>query len=215
MRRRATPSPADLRQGSAEAENRAQPRRRARLARAGGGDQAFQQRSFAHPAFPEAWNELGYAFRNRGLSGHSTRTTRRSGSAQTEALNIWAGIAKMGRLDDARRMLQRQISSTRPRRKNSPEKSRSPRRTSGCVTPACGVRRCLPGEQLRVGRPMLARSLRRIWFCRGARGQGEADREEHHGTVSGHVTFLRKRFSGPTARGAPSRAPPRPCDRSC
>ena len=73
--------------------------------------EAFQAAVTLRPNFPEAWNELGYAFRNQGRYADSL-------AAYDEALRLrpnfpealeYLGEAyvKMGRLDDARRVLQR------------------------------------------------------------------------------------------------------------
>jgi tetratricopeptide (TPR) repeat protein len=72
---------------------------------------AFWKAVTARPAFPEAWNELGYAFRNQGRYTESL-------DAYAEALRLrpdfpealeYLGEAyvKMGRLDDATRVLRR------------------------------------------------------------------------------------------------------------
>jgi tetratricopeptide (TPR) repeat protein len=72
---------------------------------------AFREAIALRPAFPEAWNELGYAFRNQGRYSESL-------GAYNEALRLrpdfpealeylGEAYAKMGRLDDARRVLQR------------------------------------------------------------------------------------------------------------
>jgi tetratricopeptide (TPR) repeat protein len=72
---------------------------------------AFRDAITARAAFPEAWNELGFALRNQGRYAESLQ-------AYDEALRLrpnfpealeYQGEAyvKMGRLDDARRVLQR------------------------------------------------------------------------------------------------------------
>ncbi len=72
---------------------------------------AFREAIALRPDFPEAWNELGYAFRHQGRYPESL-------NAYDEALRLrpdfpealeYLGEAyvKMGRLDDARRVLQR------------------------------------------------------------------------------------------------------------
>ena len=71
----------------------------------------FEKRSRCTPPSKEAWNELGYAFRNQGRYAESL-------SAYDEALRLrpdfpealeYLGEAyvKMGRLDDARRVRRR------------------------------------------------------------------------------------------------------------
>ncbi len=77
-------------------------------------------------AFPEAWNELGYALRNQGRYAESL-------DAYDEALRLrpdfpealeYLGEAyvKMGRLDDARRVLER-LRVARPPGRDSPRSS--------------------------------------------------------------------------------------------
>ena len=72
---------------------------------------AFHKAISQRAAFPEAWNELGYALRNQGRYAESL-------AAYDEALRLrpnfpealeYLGEAyvKLGRLDDARRILQR------------------------------------------------------------------------------------------------------------
>ena len=72
---------------------------------------AFRQAVSLRPAFPEAWNELGYALRNQARYEESL-------DAYAEALRLrpnfpealeYLGEAyvKMGRLEDARRVLDR------------------------------------------------------------------------------------------------------------
>ena len=97
---------------SADAENEYNRGIRARLAKDwAGAIEALQAAIMLRPAFPEAWNELGYAFRNQGRYAESL-------SAYDEALRLQPDFpealeylgeayAKMGRLDDARRVLQR------------------------------------------------------------------------------------------------------------
>jgi tetratricopeptide (TPR) repeat protein len=113
----AEPSPLaipDRRQSplSADADNEYNRGIRARLAKDWpGAVEAFQAAITLRPAFPEAWNELGYAFRNQGRYPESL-------DAYDEALRLrpdfpealeylGEAYAKMGRLDDARRVLQR------------------------------------------------------------------------------------------------------------
>ena len=73
--------------------------------------EAFKSAVTLRPNFPEAWNELGYAFRNQGRYPESL-------AAYEEALRLrpnfpealeYLGEAyvQMGRLDDARRVLGR------------------------------------------------------------------------------------------------------------
>jgi tetratricopeptide (TPR) repeat protein len=73
--------------------------------------EAFWKAVTVRPAFPEAWNELGYAFRNQGRYAESL-------DAYDEALRLrpdfpealeYLGEAyvKMGRLEDASRVLVR------------------------------------------------------------------------------------------------------------
>ena len=72
---------------------------------------AFRKAVTLRPAYPEAWNELGYALRNQGRYADSI-------SAYDEALRLrpkfpealeYLGEAyvKMGRMDDARKILDR------------------------------------------------------------------------------------------------------------
>ena len=97
---------------SADAESEYNRGVRARLAKDwAAAVEAFREAIALRPAFPEAWNELGYAFRNQGRYPESL-------SAYDEALRLrpdfpealeYLGEAyvKMGRLDDAQRVLQR------------------------------------------------------------------------------------------------------------
>jgi tetratricopeptide (TPR) repeat protein len=85
---------------------------RARLAKEwSAAVEAFQAAVTIRPKFPEAWNELGHAFRNQGRYGESL-------TAYEEALRLrpdfpealeYLGEAyvQMGKMDDARRVLQR------------------------------------------------------------------------------------------------------------
>jgi tetratricopeptide (TPR) repeat protein len=76
-----------------------------------GAEAAFRQAIVQRPDFADAWNELGYALRNQGRYGESV-------DAYGEALRLrpdfpealeYLGEAyvKMGRVEDARRVLQR------------------------------------------------------------------------------------------------------------
>jgi len=113
----AEPSPLaiqDRRQSplSADAENEYNRGIRARLAKDwAGAVEAFQAAITLRPAFPEAWNELGYAFRNQGRYPESLNAydeALRLKPDFPEALEyLGEAYAKMGRLDDARRVLQR------------------------------------------------------------------------------------------------------------
>ena len=63
------------------------------------------------PAFPEAWNELGFALRNQGRYADSLDAYDRALALRPdfpEALEyLGEAYVKMGRLDDARRVLDR------------------------------------------------------------------------------------------------------------
>jgi tetratricopeptide (TPR) repeat protein len=63
------------------------------------------------PAFPEAWNELGFALRNQGRYPESLRAydeALRLRPSFPEALEyLGEAYVKLGRLDDARRVLDR------------------------------------------------------------------------------------------------------------
>jgi len=63
------------------------------------------------PAFPEAWNELGFALRNQGRYPESLQAydeALRLRPNFTEALeSLGEAYVKLGRLDDARRVLDR------------------------------------------------------------------------------------------------------------
>jgi tetratricopeptide (TPR) repeat protein len=97
---------------SADAESEYNRGVRARLAKEwAAAVEAFRAAVTLRPNFPEAWNELGYAFRNQGRYSDSL-------AAYDEALRLrpnfpealeYLGEAyvKMGRLDDARGVLQR------------------------------------------------------------------------------------------------------------
>jgi tetratricopeptide (TPR) repeat protein len=104
----------DLRQSplTADAENEYNRGVRARLAKDwAAAIEAFQAAVTLRPAFPEAWNELGYAFRNQGRYPESLNAydeALRLRPDFPEALEyLGEAYAKMGRLDDARRVLQR------------------------------------------------------------------------------------------------------------
>jgi Flp pilus assembly protein TadD len=72
---------------------------------------AFRKAVELRPAFPEAWNELGYALRNQGRYDESVRAydeALRLRPRYPEALEyLGEAYVKMGRLDDARRVLDR------------------------------------------------------------------------------------------------------------
>src|SRR4029077_576811 len=63
------------------------------------------------PAFPEAWNELGFALRNQGRYAESLQAydaALRLRPNSPEALEyLGEAYVKLGRLDDARRVLDR------------------------------------------------------------------------------------------------------------
>jgi Flp pilus assembly protein TadD len=71
---------------------------------------AFNRAVEMKPAYPEAWNRLGYALRSRGR--YRRPSGLRRGAAPParlpEALEyLGEAYVKMGRLDDARRVLER------------------------------------------------------------------------------------------------------------
>jgi len=72
---------------------------------------AFKKAVELRARFPEAWNELGYAFRNQGRYDESVRAydeALRLRPNFPEALEyLGEAYVKMGRLDDARRVLER------------------------------------------------------------------------------------------------------------
>jgi Flp pilus assembly protein TadD len=72
---------------------------------------AFRKAVELRPAFPEAWNELGYALRNQGRYDESVRAydeALKQRPRYPEALEyLGEAYVKMGRLDDARRVLER------------------------------------------------------------------------------------------------------------
>ena len=63
------------------------------------------------PAFPEAWNELGFALRNQGRYPESLRAydeaLRRRPNFPEALESLGEAYVKLGRLDDARRVLDR------------------------------------------------------------------------------------------------------------
>ena len=72
---------------------------------------AFRKAVEIRPAFPEAWNELGYALRNQGRYDESVRAydeALRLRPRFPEALEyLGEAYVKMGRLDEARRIHDR------------------------------------------------------------------------------------------------------------
>ena len=72
---------------------------------------AFSRAVQLKPAYPEAWNGLGYALRNQGKYPESLRAydeALRLRPNYPEALEyLGEAYVKMGRLDDARRVLDR------------------------------------------------------------------------------------------------------------
>jgi len=72
---------------------------------------AFRRAVDLRPAFPDAWNELGYALRNQGRYAESVQAydeALRLRPRFPEALEyLGEAYVKMGRLDDARRVLER------------------------------------------------------------------------------------------------------------
>src|SRR5437867_9914033 len=73
--------------------------------------EAFHGAIALHPAFPEAWNELGFALRNQGRYPESLQAydeALRLRPDFPEALEyLGEAYVKLGRLDDARRVLDR------------------------------------------------------------------------------------------------------------
>ncbi|MGH7305685.1 MAG: tetratricopeptide repeat protein [Candidatus Rokuibacteriota bacterium] len=73
--------------------------------------EAFGSAVAMRPAFPEAWNELGFALRNQGRYTESLRAydeALRLRPNYPEALEyLGEAYVKLGRLDDARRILDR------------------------------------------------------------------------------------------------------------
>lgn len=72
---------------------------------------AFRRAVTLRPAFPEAWNELGFALRNQGRYAESLAAydeALRQRPQFPEALEyLGEAYVKLGRLDDARRVLDR------------------------------------------------------------------------------------------------------------
>jgi tetratricopeptide (TPR) repeat protein len=72
---------------------------------------AFTKATTLRAQFPEAWNELGYAFRNQGRYAESVRAydeALRLRPEFPEALEyLGEAYVKMGRTADARRILER------------------------------------------------------------------------------------------------------------
>jgi Flp pilus assembly protein TadD len=72
---------------------------------------AFHRALALRAAFPEAWNELGYALRNQGRYAESLDAYREALRLRPdfpEALEyLGEAYVKMGRLEDARRVLER------------------------------------------------------------------------------------------------------------
>jgi tetratricopeptide (TPR) repeat protein len=73
--------------------------------------EAFRRSVALRPAFPEAWNELGFALRNQARyaeSLHAYDEALRLRPNFPEALEyLGEAYVKLGRLDDARRVLDR------------------------------------------------------------------------------------------------------------
>jgi tetratricopeptide (TPR) repeat protein len=85
---------------------------RARVVRDwGAAAEAFRRAIALRPAFPEAWNELGFALRNQGrytdsLAAYDEALRQRPNFP--EALEyLGEAYVKLGRLEDARRVLER------------------------------------------------------------------------------------------------------------
>jgi tetratricopeptide (TPR) repeat protein len=74
-------------------------------------ESAFRQAVALRPAFPDAWNELGYALRNQERYAESLQAydeALRLKPNFPEALEyLGEAYVKMGRLEDARRVLER------------------------------------------------------------------------------------------------------------
>jgi Flp pilus assembly protein TadD len=74
-------------------------------------ESAFRGAVALRPAFPDAWNELGYALRNQGRYAESLKAydeALRLKPNFPEALEyLGEAYVKMGRLEDARRVLER------------------------------------------------------------------------------------------------------------
>jgi Flp pilus assembly protein TadD len=74
-------------------------------------ESAFRRAVALRPAFPDAWNELGYALRNQGRYAESLKAydeALRLKPNFPEALEyLGEAYVKMGRLEDARRVLER------------------------------------------------------------------------------------------------------------
>jgi tetratricopeptide (TPR) repeat protein len=72
---------------------------------------AFRRAADLRPDFPEAWNELGYALRNEARYAESLAAYDRALKLRPdfpEALEyLGEAYVKMGRLDEARRVLER------------------------------------------------------------------------------------------------------------
>jgi len=76
-----------------------------------GAESAFRNAVALRPAFPDAWNELGYALRNQGRYAESLKAydeALRLRPNFPEALEyLGEAYVQMGRLEDARRILDR------------------------------------------------------------------------------------------------------------
>ena len=72
---------------------------------------AFRKAVNLRPAYPEAWNELGYALRNQGRYADSLKAydeALRLKPQFPEALEyLGEAYVKLGRVDDARKILER------------------------------------------------------------------------------------------------------------
>jgi len=98
--------------GSATAEKEYNRGVRARVAKDwAAAAEAFRRATALRPDFPEAWNELGYALRNQrrypeSLDAYAEALRLRP--AFPEALEyLGEAYVKLGRLDDARKVLER------------------------------------------------------------------------------------------------------------